>query len=83
MEEREVEEAECLGESIGEPMAVEGEETSVSVVEVMVRRRAGCCWGVTPVEVAAAITTFFFLLFLFSFSSPLFQLLSLLHYLTA
>lgn len=57
IEESEVDEAECLGESIGEPMAVEGaEEASVSAVfDVMVRRRAGCCWGGTPVEVAAAI----------------------------
>jgi hypothetical protein len=53
MEESEVEEAECLGESMGEAMAVEGEETSDStVVDVTVRRSAGCCLGAVAVEEA-------------------------------
>jgi len=54
-EESEVDEAECLGESIGEAMAVEGVERSVSVVvEVIVRRRAGF-WRATPLVVAEAM----------------------------
>lgn len=42
MEEREVEEAECRGESTGDAAAVEGDDMSDSaVVEVMVRRSTG------------------------------------------
>jgi hypothetical protein len=51
MEDSEVEEAECLGESTGDAMAVDGEDTSDStVVDVMVRRRAGFCLGAVAVE---------------------------------
>jgi hypothetical protein len=56
MEEREVEEAEALGDSTGEPMAVEGEDTSESVV-VVVRRSAGFCRGAVAVEPAMVKTT--------------------------
>jgi hypothetical protein len=42
MEESDVDEADCLGESIGEAKAVEGDDMSEStVVEVAVRRSAG------------------------------------------
>lgn len=50
MEEREVEEAECRGESEGETAA-----DSLSVVEVTVRRRTGFCLGAVEVETEAMI----------------------------
>lgn len=59
MEESDVDEADCLGESAGEAMAVEGEDTSDSaVVEVMVRRKAGFCLGAVAVEAIVDRTGF-------------------------
>jgi hypothetical protein len=47
----EVDEAECLGESMGDPIAVEGDEMSDSVVAVNVLRSAGfTASGVAVVE---------------------------------
>lgn len=48
IEEREVDEADGRGESLGEPLAVEGEEKSASTAfeEVMVRRRTRFAGGV-------------------------------------
>jgi len=40
MEEREVEDGECLGVSLGDPAAVEGLE--MALVEVIVRLRTAC-----------------------------------------
>jgi hypothetical protein len=57
MEESEVEEAESLGESIGEASAVDKLETSVSVAvcEVTVRRLLGCSRGAVAVVDAIAM----------------------------
>ena len=47
----EVDEGECLGESFGDPMAVEGDEMSDSVVAVIVLRSIGfTASGVAVVE---------------------------------
>lgn len=57
MEDSDVEDADCLGESTGEAMAVEGDDTSDStVVDVIVRRRAGFWRGAVAVEEAMVQT---------------------------
>lgn len=56
MDESDVEEAEGRGESEGDATAVDGEEKSDSVVvEVMVRRRAGCLAAAEEEVVAEAM----------------------------
>jgi hypothetical protein len=52
MDESEVEEAECRGESDGETAA---DSESVTVVEVTVRLRAGFCLGRAEVETDAIV----------------------------
>ena len=47
IEDRDVEDGDCLGVSLGEPLAVEGEDSFVVEVTVLFRRFR--CWG-TAVE---------------------------------
>ncbi len=50
IDDRDVEEGDCLGVSLGDPAAVEGEDSLVAEVTVLLRRLL--CWGTAVEDIA-------------------------------